>query len=90
MYVRYLLNTIGLIFCFVFTFLFLYIKVQDVGAEKNATTFLRAPTHYVKPNWDRLVPSIVEKYPETDSDVGVVSPVLYLLFYLQVSFFGLR
>jgi hypothetical protein len=54
----------------------LYIKVQDVGAEKDAITFLRAPTHYGKPNWDRLFPSIVEAHPETD--VGVVSPFFFL------------
>ena len=53
--------------------LFYFIKVQDVGAEKDAITSLRAPTHYGKPNWDRLFPSIVEAHPETD--VGVVSPV---------------
>ena len=49
-------------------------KVQDVGAEKDAITSLRAPTHYGRPNWDRVFPSIVEKHRETD--VGVVSPFL--------------
>lgn len=48
------------------------IIVQDVGAEKDAITSLRAPTHFGRPNWDRVFPSIVEKHPETD--VGVVSP----------------
>ncbi len=46
------------------------IIVQDVGAEKDAITSLRAPTHFGRPNWDRVFPSIVEKHPETD--VGVV------------------
>jgi hypothetical protein len=48
------------------------IMVQDVGAEKDAITSLRAPTHFGRPNWDRVFTSIVEKHPETD--VGVVSP----------------
>jgi len=50
------------------------IIVQDVGAEKDAITFLRAPTHYGKPNWDRLFPSIVEKHPETDVGVFFCGP----------------
>ena len=62
-----------IVFCSIF------IQVQDVGAEKDAVTFLRAPTHYGKPNWDRLFPSIVEAHPDTD--VGVVS---------HLFFFGLR
>ena len=67
-------------YCIV-SFSFFLFKVQDVGAEKDAITFLRAPTHYGKPNWDRLFPSIVERHPETD--VGVVSPVLFLSFGLR-------
>jgi hypothetical protein len=51
------------------------IIVQDVGAEKDAITSLRAPTHFGRPNWDRVFPSIVEKHPETD--VGVVSDVAF-------------
>ena len=47
------------------------IIVQDVGAEKDAITSLRAPTHFGRPNWDRVFSSIAEKHPETD--VGVVS-----------------
>jgi len=46
------------------------IIVQDVGAEKDAITSLRAPTHFGRPNWDRMFSSIVEKHPETD--VGVL------------------
>lgn len=45
------------------------IFVQDVGAEKDAITNLRAPTHYGRPNWDRVFSSIGDKHPE--SDVGV-------------------
>ena len=47
------------------------IIVQDVGAEKDAITSLRAPTHYGRPNWDRVFQSIAGKHPETDC--GVVS-----------------
>lgn len=46
------------------------IIVQDVGAEKDAITSLRAPTHFGRPNWDRVFSSIAEKHTETD--VGVV------------------
>lgn len=46
------------------------IIVQDVGAEKDAITSLRAPTHFGRPKWDRVFGSITEKHPETD--VGVV------------------
>jgi len=45
------------------------IIVQDVGAEKDAITSLRAPTHFGRPNWDKVFPSIAEKHP--DADVGV-------------------
>lgn len=45
------------------------IFVQDVGAEKDAITALRAPTHFGRPNWDRVFSSITEKH--TDTDVGV-------------------
>lgn len=46
------------------------IQVQDVGAEKDAITSLRAPTHFGRPNWDKAFTSLVDKHPETD--VGVV------------------
>lgn len=52
------------------------IIVQDVGAEKDAITSLRAPTHFGRPNWDRVFGSIAEKHPETD--VGVVRVILAL------------
>lgn len=50
------------------------IIVQDVGAEKDAITSLRAPTHFGRPNWDRVFPSIVEKHPETDVGVFFCGP----------------
>jgi len=49
-----------------------------VGAEKDAITSLRAPTHFGRPNWDRVFPSIAEKHP--DSDVGVVSTLSWATF----------
>ncbi|KAF9078347.1 NADPH oxidase [Rhodocollybia butyracea] len=45
------------------------IIVQDVGAEKDTITSLRAPTHFGRPNWDRVFGNISETHPE--SDVGV-------------------
>ncbi|KAJ7202288.1 ferric reductase NAD binding domain-containing protein [Mycena pura] len=45
------------------------IIVHDVGAEEDAITSLRAPTHFGRPNWDRAFASLAEKHPE--SDIGV-------------------
>jgi len=50
------------------------IIVQDVGADKDAITSLRAPTHFGRPNWDRVFPSIAEKHPETDVGVFFCGP----------------
>jgi len=50
------------------------ILVQDVGAEKDAITSLRAPTHFGRPNWDRVFPSIAEKHPDTDVGVFFCGP----------------
>lgn len=50
------------------------IIVSDVGAEKDAITSLRAPTHFGRPNWDRVFGSIVEKHPETDVGVMFCGP----------------
>jgi predicted ferric reductase len=50
------------------------IIVQDVGAEKDAITNLRAPTHFGRPNWDRVFPSIAERHPETDVGVFFCGP----------------
>lgn len=61
-------------------------QVQDVGAEKDAITSLRAPTHFGRPNWDRVFGSLVEKHPETD--VGVVS-VLFFSSSFMYFFYGL-
>jgi len=50
------------------------IIVQDVGADKDAITSLRAPTHFGRPNWDRVFPSIANKHPETDVGVFYCGP----------------
>jgi len=52
------------------------IIVQDVGAEKDAITSLRAPTHFGRPNWDRVFGSIVEKHPQTDVGVMFCGPAV--------------
>ena len=48
--------------------------VQDVGAEKDAVSGLRAPKHYGRPNWDRVFPSIAEKHQDTDVGVFFCGP----------------
>ncbi|KIY70242.1 NADPH oxidase [Cylindrobasidium torrendii FP15055 ss-10] len=50
------------------------IIVQDVGAEKDAISGLRAPTHFGRPNWDRVFPGIAAKHPETDVGVFFCGP----------------
>ncbi|GJE89247.1 NADPH oxidase family protein [Phanerochaete sordida] len=52
------------------------IIVQDVGAETDAITALRAPTHFGRPNWDRVFASIAEKHPETDVGVFFCGPAV--------------
>lgn len=50
------------------------ILVQDVGAERDAITSLRAPTHFGRPNWDRVFTSIADKHPDTDTGVFFCGP----------------
>jgi predicted ferric reductase len=50
------------------------IIVQDVGAEKDAITSLRAPTHFGRPNWPRVFNTLTEKHPETDIGVFFCGP----------------
>ena len=57
--------------------------MQDVGAEKDTITSLRAQTHFGRPNWDRVFPSIADRHPDTD--VGVVS-CLILLMHASIPF----
>ncbi|GAA5973640.1 hypothetical protein JCM11641_005057 [Rhodosporidiobolus odoratus] len=42
------------------------IFANDVGGEVDALTRLRAPTHYGRPNWDRIFASIAASHPDTD------------------------
>ncbi|KAF9238932.1 NADPH oxidase B [Melanogaster broomeanus] len=50
------------------------IIVQDVGGTKDAITSLRAPTHFGRPNWDRVFSSLGDKHPETDVGVFFCGP----------------
>lgn len=52
------------------------IIVHDVGAEKDAITSLRAPTHFGRPNWDRVFSSIADKHPDTDVGVFFCGPAV--------------
>jgi NADPH oxidase len=52
------------------------IVVQDVGAERDAITSLRAPTHFGRPNWDRVFGSIADRHPETDVGVFFCGPAV--------------
>jgi len=52
------------------------IIVQDVGAEKDAITSLRAPTHFGRPNWNRVFSTLTEKHPETDIGVFFCGPAV--------------
>lgn len=66
------------------------IMVQDVGAEQDTITSLRAPTHFGRPNWDRVFPSISDKHHDTDVGVFFCGPemlsktcVIMIHFYSQ-------
>ncbi|EIW68732.1 hypothetical protein TREMEDRAFT_32037 [Tremella mesenterica DSM 1558] len=50
------------------------ILVQDVGAESDTITKLRAPTHFGRPNWDRVFESIANKHPDSDCGVFFCGP----------------
>ncbi|KAG9102315.1 hypothetical protein FS749_007198 [Ceratobasidium sp. UAMH 11750] len=52
------------------------ILVQDVGAERDAITALRAPTHFGRPNWDRVFTGIAAKHAETDVGVFFCGPAV--------------
>ncbi|KAJ7288772.1 NADPH oxidase [Mycena rebaudengoi] len=45
------------------------IVVHDIGSQTDTITTLRAPTHFGRPNWDKIFGSIGQKHSE--SDVGV-------------------
>ncbi|KAG0145445.1 hypothetical protein CROQUDRAFT_93806 [Cronartium quercuum f. sp. fusiforme G11] len=50
------------------------IMVSDVGGDRDAVTQLRSPTHYGRPNWDRVFNSIRERHPATDVGVFFCGP----------------
>ncbi|KAG0145446.1 hypothetical protein CROQUDRAFT_658623 [Cronartium quercuum f. sp. fusiforme G11] len=50
------------------------IIVSDVGGERDAVTQLRSPTHYGRPNWDRVFSSVRERHPATDVGVFFCGP----------------
>ncbi|KAG6891275.1 hypothetical protein C0995_008527 [Termitomyces sp. Mi166 len=50
------------------------IIVQDVGAEEDAITRLRAPTHFGRPNWERVFGAVRERHRETDVGVFFCGP----------------
>ncbi|KAF8323105.1 NADPH oxidase [Clavulina sp. PMI_390] len=52
------------------------IMVQDVGAEQDAITHLRAPTHFGRPNWDRVFSGIADRHPDTDVGVFFCGPAV--------------
>jgi hypothetical protein len=64
------------------------ILVHEVGAETDAITSLRSPTHFGRPNvrpchsffqranvqWDRVFESVADKHPDTDCGVFFCGP----------------
>ena len=50
------------------------IYVSEVGAERDAITSLRAPTHFGRPNWDRVFSGLVDRHSETDIGVFFCGP----------------
>ncbi|KAJ7621001.1 ferric reductase NAD binding domain-containing protein [Roridomyces roridus] len=50
------------------------IVVQDVGSEKDAITSLRAPTHFGRPDWERLFTEVGKRHPEADVGVFYCGP----------------
>ncbi|WVW78713.1 hypothetical protein I302_100673 [Kwoniella bestiolae CBS 10118] len=48
--------------------------IQDVGADKDTITNLRAPTHFGRPIWDKVFESIADKHPDTDCGVFFCGP----------------
>jgi len=52
------------------------IYVSEVGAERDAITSLRAPTHFGRPNWDRVFGGLADKHPDTDIGVFFCGPAV--------------
>ncbi|KAJ7583931.1 NADPH oxidase isoform 2 [Mycena floridula] len=50
------------------------IMVHEVGAEKDTITSLRSPSHFGRPNWDKIFGSLVDTHPSTDIGVFFCGP----------------
>ncbi|GAA6038559.1 hypothetical protein JCM8097_004630 [Rhodosporidiobolus ruineniae] len=50
------------------------IIANDVGGDHDAVTRLRAPTHYGRPDWDRIFDTLATSHPETDVGVFFCGP----------------
>ncbi|KAJ7586196.1 NADPH oxidase B [Mycena floridula] len=50
------------------------IMVHEVGAEKDTITSLRSPSHFGRPNWDKIFGSLVDIHPLTDIGVFFCGP----------------
>ncbi|KAF0484145.1 NADPH oxidase [Gigaspora margarita] len=51
------------------------ILVNDDGNVKDTITGLRAPTHFGRPNWDKIFSNMRDQYPATDVGVFFCGPV---------------
>ncbi|CAG8551451.1 2378_t:CDS:2, partial [Dentiscutata heterogama] len=51
------------------------ILVNDDGNIKDTITGLRAPTHFGRPNWDKIFSNMRDQYPATDVGVFFCGPV---------------
>ncbi|CAG8680403.1 3591_t:CDS:2 [Cetraspora pellucida] len=50
------------------------ILVNDDGNVKDTITGLRAPTHFGRPNWDKIFSNMRDQYPATDVGVFFCGP----------------
>jgi len=51
------------------------IVINDDGNAKDTITGLRAPTHYGRPNWDRIFSNLRDQFPATDIGVFFCGPM---------------
>ncbi|CAJ0907827.1 16522_t:CDS:2 [Entrophospora sp. SA101] len=50
------------------------IYTNDDGTLKDTITGLKSPTHFGRPNWDKILSNMRTKYPETDVGVFFCGP----------------
>ncbi|CAG8498824.1 14628_t:CDS:2 [Acaulospora morrowiae] len=50
------------------------ILVNDDGSSKDTITRLKAPTHFGRPNWDKIFSTMRDQYPATDVGVFFCGP----------------